>query len=407
MRRTPGRVACGFSGACVLALALVAGQDERPIGSETVRSRDFPGIWISRSEIMSRPTSGAAWETMLDTAEHLDPHGAQVWNKDSQHDVETLAAALAGVRLGDHALKVSAQAGLVGAIGTEVGDDWLAVSRNMTAYIVAADVLRTDALIDPRIDAWFEDFLDGTIQLPNNSGQGGGCCRGISPFHSGSNGAAQEGAVYVALAAYLNNRAALEYGWERFRVYVGDRPVTNSQSEGPTIGHINISLGIQYGWSHDPNDPKPINPIGSTLTTATGITVDVDGIIINDQRRGGPFDWPPGYTQYPWLGLEGAVPAGLILHRMGYPSMSAGDSALLRAVEAQWRLGILTGQSPMCTGEPVIGPGGPEPVEPCWWDYDRATDIKHLVNWFYGTSYPYEQPVGKGRTMGWTDWTHP
>jgi hypothetical protein len=304
--------------------------------------------------------------------------------------VETMAAALAGVRLDDADLKDAALSALLAAIGTETGEDWLAASRNLTAYVLAADLLRQDGIVDARIDAWFEGFLYGAIQLPTNTGRGS--ARGISPFHSGSNAAAQEGLVYVALAAYLNDRAALDYGWERFRVYVGDRPVT-SVSIGPAIGQINIEQGIASGWSHDPNAPLPINPRGASKSF-DGVPIDIGGIIINDQRRGGSFTWPPGYTQYPWVGLEGAVPAALILVRKGYPAFAAGDDALLRATEALWRLGEELGQDPTCT-------------EGCWWDHDRATDVKHLVNWYYARTYPHEEPVGRGRTMGFTDWTHP
>ena len=39
----------------------------------------------------------------------------------------------------------------------------------------------------------------------------------------------------------------------------------------------------------------------------------------------------------------------------------------------------------------------PECTSGCWWDFDRAMEIKHLSNWIYGTDHPYKSPTGAGR----------
>ncbi|MGE5550472.1 MAG: hypothetical protein ACM3ZC_08060, partial [Bacteroidota bacterium] len=133
-------------------------------------------------------------------------------------------------------------------------------------------------------------------------------------------------------------------------------------------------------WSHDPNNPVAVNPQGSTKNGHR-----IDGAIINDQCRGGSFTWPPGYTQYPWVGLEGFMAQAYMLQRAGYPALTCQNSAPLRAVDYQWFLYQETGNT-------------------AWWD--RTYWVQYLTNRLYGTSYPVWAPCTGGHIMSWTDWTH-
>ena len=106
-------------------------------------------------------------------------------------------------------------------------------------------------------------------------------------------------------------------------------------------------------------------------------------------RRGGDYAWPPGYTQYPWVGLEGFVACAVILHRQGYPAFANADQAVRRAMDYQYFLKDETGNN-------------------SWADGVRADASIHLVNVAYGESFFIANPaVGKNRLYGWTDWTHP
>jgi hypothetical protein len=119
-----------------------------------------------------------------------------------------------------------------------------------------------------------------------------------------------------------------------------------------------------------------------------GERVVVDGAIINDMRRGGVFQDPPGYTQYPWVGLEGLVPAAYVLHRQGYPAFEAGDRAIQRSLDYLLDLRNRTGETR-------------------WFDGRRASEVIHLANSMYRASFPVaDRPAGAGRTIGFTDWTH-
>jgi hypothetical protein len=71
----------------------------------------------------------------------------------------------------------------------------------------------------------------------------------------------------------------------------------------------------------------------------------------------------------------------VILHRAGYDVWSWQDSALLRAFE--W----------------LHGPAAfPATGDDTW--------QSHLINYYYGTSFPAPVPSSPGKNVGWTDWTH-
>ena len=41
-----------------------------------------------------------------------------------------------------------------------------------------------------------------------------------------------------------------------------------------------------------------------------------------------------------------------------------------------------------------------------WFDGKRSRETIFLVNRAYGSTFPVSLPVGEGRTVGFTDWTH-
>ena len=320
------------------------------------------------------PSTGAAWKRLLADAQ-ADPGQADVADQDSGHDVATLAAALACVRTAGPELCGKARTGVVSAIGTERGGRWLAVGRNLTAYVIAADVLGLRADGDPasagsRVEAWIRGFLTERL-ADNNSGEP----IGFIPFASGSNASAQEGAAFAAVAAYLGDRPALQRAWDAFRTYTCD-------SSGPDREHIDLHHGVEAGWAYDDRQPCAVNPAGATKAIpegrpGAGQTRPIGGAIINDMARGGDFAWPPGATQYPWTGLEGLVPAAVILERAGYPAFAAGDRAVLRAAEYLWYLQLATRSG-------------------AWFHERRSSEIVQLVNVAYGSHFPLDAADRRG-----------
>lgn len=136
-----------------------------------------------------------------------------------------------------------------------------------------------------------------------------------------------------------------------------------------------------------------MNPLGTTKVVpagqpGAGTSHRIDGAIINDIRRGDVYQWPPVFTQYPWVGLDGFVPAALILTRAGYPAFAAADEAPLRALDYLWFLREQTGDT-------------------LWFTGNVAKPIIHLINAHYVEQYLINGAVSRGRTVGYTRWTHP
>jgi hypothetical protein len=272
---------------------------------------------------------------------------------------------------------VKARAGVLNAIGTESGARWLAVGRNLAGYVIAADLLglRADGRSrseGSRVQAWIASFLTRTLRHNNGDGQ---IPIRETAWASGSNASAQEGFVHAAVAAYLGDRAELAWAWDRFRAFACD-------PARPGGIPLRLSGGVEEGWAHDRHRPCAVNPEGAVREGFR-----IDGAIINDMARGGRFQRPPRYTQYPWVGLQGFVPAALVLHRAGFPAFSVADEAVRRSVDYLWYLRQRTGDED-------------------WFDGRRASEVVHLTNVAYATAYPVHTPVGPGRTVGFTDWTH-
>lgn len=166
------------------------------------------------------------------------------------------------------------------------------------------------------------------------------------------------------MAAYLDDAAQLERVATVFRGWLGDR---------------DAYAGFKYGdlsWQCDPASPVGVNPPGCARGGHS-----IDGVLPDDQRRGGGFTWPPPRENYVYEALQGALVQAVILQRAGYDAFAWQDSALLRAF--RW----LHEQARF----PPSGDDG--------WQVP-------LVNAFYGTSFPEPRPSRPGKNMGFTDFTH-
>lgn len=320
------------------------------------------GVWLDQSELMSRPTSGTAWNAVVSAANSVAATGHNLSDQNSSHDLPTLAAALVAARTGDATMRSRAVGALNNAKGTEAGARWLAIGRNAGAYILAADILQ---IHDGPIYDWLRNLSTRTLSHNNSGAQ---ITLRQSAWASGSNASAQEGFVHAALASYLDNEQELEWGWNAFRRYCGDRTSPHEISSNSDA------------WQEIPSDPVGIQNKGAV--SAQGC--NIDGAVSNDMSRGGNNTCSPGSTQYPWVGLNGAVLAALVYHRAGYPAFSIVDKALLRAATYLKNLG---GSN--------------------WYDADSRADAKHIINVAYGVSYPVKSPVGASGLAGFTDWTHP
>ena len=314
---------------------------------------EVDGIWISVDEIMALPTEGPAWEAVLADA-MVDPGMPNLADQEQENNVLVLARAFVCTRLQDEAMCETVREQVMAAVGTE-GDRTLPLGRELMAYVICADLVGLSAEDDAIFSAWLADVrhvvLDGRTlvdthaERPNNWGTHAGASR-------------------LAVAVYLDDQEDLQAAADVFHGWLGAR---------------DVYAEFEYGelwWQADPDAPVGINPLGATIEGQ-----NVDGVIPDDQRRAGPFEWPPPQENYVYEAMQGALAQAVILERRGFDVWSWEDEALRRVFV--W----LHDQASF----PATGDDGWEP----W-----------LVNRHYGTDFPAPLPSSPGKNVGYTDWTH-
>lgn len=323
-------------------------------GLVRVLDPDARGIWTSATELAALPMSGPAWDSLLAEANlavgvpNLSDHGDDA-------DMRVLAKALVFARTGDQRYRLEVIDACMAAIGTEQAGRVLDLARNLVAFVVSADLVGLPADQDAVFRTWLRGCLTEVLEFrtlvsthevrPNNWGTAAGASR-------------------VAIALYLNDTFELERCAQVFHGWLGNR--------GAYAGFVFGELS----WQADPGHPVAINPVGAAKDGHS-----IDGVLPDDQRRAGVFQWPPPAENYVWEALQGALVQAVILHRAGYDVWQWEDQALLRAV--RWL-------HEQC-GFPATG-------DDTW--------LPHIVNRQYGTDFPAPVPASPGKNMGWTDWNH-
>ena len=363
LRRSWWLVLCGLLVGGVLVVAGdPAGSGRKrlhvPPGPETPPAPDTPWIWISPDELVALPAEGAAFAAVLAAAD--EPYAAvpNLGDERDRANILLLAKAYAYVRTGASEHRQDVVEGLLEAIGTEDGGRTLGLGRNLLAVLIAAQLVGLDSTPwGPYFTEWLdavrtEELLDGRSlvetheERPNNWGTYAGASR-------------------MAADLYLRDWEDFERAVQVLRGYLGDRSAWSR-----------FEYGLDLSWHADPANPVPINPPGTTL-----LGFSVDGVLPDDQRRAGIFQWPPPVSNYPYGALQGAVAQAVIAQRHGHPAWELEDRALVRALH--WLANEM--------GSPLAG-------DDAW--------IGHVVNHFCGTDFPAPVPAQPGKNMGWTDWTH-
>ena len=314
------------------------------------------GIWIDQ---VSFPTSGPAWQRLKSAADG-ECGVVDLADQDQGNNVCIMAKALVYARIGGPEYRTAVVSAItqIVALGTYSGRA-LALGRELAAYVIAADLIDLEHL-DPTLDAAFRAKLrvlltTFTADGPDNLVE----CHEVRPNNWGTHC----GASRAAVAAYLGDTAQLDRIAQVFKGWLGDR---------------SSYAGFDYGdlsWQCDSGRPVGINPAGCTRDGHS-----LDGVLPDDQRRGGGFTWPPPRENYVWEALQGALVQAVILERAGYPAFEWQDRALLRAV--RWLHDV--------NGYPAEGDDQWQP---------------HIVNHYYGTTFPAPDPARAGKIVGWTDWT--
>jgi hypothetical protein len=328
-----------------------------PLVSKNVFPGAKFGLWISTEEVHLLPMSGLAWENVYEAAQQ-DTSRPNIKDQVDNTDVNVLAKALVYARTGKVTYRAQVRSTLMAAIGTENGGGTLALGRNLVGYIIAADLIILPAFPDDyqRFRSWLKELL--TKDLDGRTLQS-------TDEDRANNWGTHAGAARTAVALYLDDEEELARTVQVFKGWLGDRDA-----------YANFNYG-ELWWQCDTANPVGINPLGCTIDGHL-----VDGVIPDDQRRGGEFQWPPPKVTHVWGALQGAVVQAQLLHRAGHQAWEWEDQALLRA--ATW----LHEQA----NYPAEGDDEWQP----W-----------LINAVYGADFPAETPARPGKNLGWTDWTHP
>jgi hypothetical protein len=337
-------------GFCSLVATLLVGDS---LGAGIPSARSSRGIWISREELASLPTSGPAWQHIQEVADRPIKQ-PDLKDQDQTNNVAVLAKSLVYGRTGEPKYRAEVIDHCLQAIGTEKGGRTLALGRNLAAYVIAADLVGLEPADDERFSAWLRETLSERLEG-----------RTLRETHEDrpNNWGTHAGASRAAVAVYLNDRDELASTAAVFKGYLGDRSSYSSFKFG------------ELSWQADPKSPVGINPRGASRDGHS-----IDGVMPDDMRRGTAFQWPPKRTGYPWEALQGAVVQAEILYRAGFDAWEWEDRALLRAAEFLHRMGWAA------EGDDQWTP---------W-----------LINSRYGATFPVKCPARFGKSMGWTDWTH-
>ncbi|GEM_PF-709298 len=312
------------------------------------------GIWTSAAEINVLPISGLSWEQLKREADApLSPPNLSDNEDDS--NVAVLAKALVYARTGEEKYRQGVIAACMAAIGTEQGGRTLALGRELMAYVLAADLVG----LPPTEEATFRNWLRQMLTL-NLSGQSLRSTHERRPNNWGTHC----GATRAAIARYLGDATELERTARIFKGWLGDR---NTYAE--------FSYG-NLDWQADQNAPVGINPLGATIQGRS-----VDGVLPDDQRRGGGFIWPPQKVNYVYGALQGALMQATILYRAGYDVWNWENQALLRAFN--WLHN--------------------EASYPAHGDDEW---LSHIINYYYKKNFPAAIPAKPGKNAGWTDWLY-
>jgi hypothetical protein len=328
-------------------------------------------VWVSPSELSGLPMAGPAWDALKATADA--PLGtADIASQNSMHDVNTLAAALVYARTGDTTYRLKAAQGISAAIGTEAGGRTLALARNLPGYVIAADLVDLpwfDPLLEVRFRNWLsavrsEDLAGLTLISTNET----------RPNNWGT----LAGAARVAADLYLDDTADLARAAQVFAGWLGDRAAYASFSYGA------------LDWQADPDHPVGVDPVGAVVSSfgvlgTPVLSMDADGALPEEMRRGCAPSDPPCRTGYPWEALQGAVLEADLLARHGYDAWSWSDQALRRAVAFLQRLDARYGG---------------------WWTSGDDGWVPWTVDAAYGASFPTTAPAGKGKNLAFTDWVY-
>jgi hypothetical protein len=337
------------------------------------------GIWISSTEIMNLPTSGAAWDKMRTTA-YGSWGTADLKNQDNKHAIYTLAGALVYARTGDTALRSKVRDAIIAAKRSlDQSAEWqtsngvLAAGRQIGTYVISADLIdlkNYDAVADNEFRAWL-----GPIRTTNIGTHGRWKAITFTCENASGNWNTFACASRIAASIYLGDDADVLRSSLIIRAFLGERSAYPPDAPGRN-GYFQHTGGYKPSWACSDPAWLAINP----YCLKSGISID--GALVEDASRGGECCVLQGDgIMYSWEALQGLFVSVELLYRTGkYGNpYTWSNNALKRTLDFMQRSG--------------------------WGVTNPAKYVPWLANARYGTSYPVATG-GNGRIMSWGDWLY-
>ncbi len=318
-------------------------------------------VWVSQAEIMARPTSGTSWNNLVSWAGKTI--GTSTINdQDSDQDQVALAKALTCARIGTNCAEIITALNSLSA-HTPSGDRALAWGRNISAWVMAADIVTNSGRASGLNVTQFKNWANTAIRTNSTEGETIIECH----VHRPNNWSTMCGGSRIAADIFDGDSSDLTAAWNEYRGYVGDR----------SSGFLFANTVVTTNW-RCPNstDRTAINPKGCVK-----FGHNFDGILPAEMLRQGEYSsWPPPLgTVYPFNGLAGLMLQAELLARHGYPAFTVADNAMLRAYS--WLIDVAgyTGTS-------------------------RTDWMPWIINKRYGRSYPALLAPLPGQNIGFVEW---
>ncbi len=250
-------------------------------------------LLISRSTLVSLPTSGTAWSALKNVADG-SIGSPDLCYQDNKHAVRTLGVALVYARTGDSTYRTKARNAIMAAMDTiRVGCDnaILSLGRQLGAYVLAADFIDLAGTDDQTFRTWLSAIR--TRDLGGHSRWSS--LKGTADDSSNNWGAFAQASL-VAADAYLGDTTALARDWARFRGFLGDTAAYRYAAPN----------SIDTSWS-----------CGGTWAPVQRCAGDVrDGAIVEDAWRSGTY--PSISRTYVQESMQGLALSAELLSRSGY-----------------------------------------------------------------------------------------
>lgn len=264
-------------------------------------------IWVSESEILLINTDSCWWKKVVDAANQLQVENATIENKDSNNNVQALAASLVYLKTGNQEYKKK----VISSIETLIkkwkpNSETLSWAREIGSYVIAADIVwyysdDFNVYLDNVSKKWIwtdnRTLTDMYYSRPNNWW--------MHAFAS-----------LLIIHLYLDEYDQVEKIRNNFLLNLSSWEKTSAKY-------------WDLHWQNDENNPVLINQVWSIKEWK-----DISGFIPDEMRRWGDFVFPPNYTNYPWEFLQWLIVSAYILDRQNMSIWEVEDRAILRSVVA-------------------------------------------------------------------------